>query len=92
LIRRNRQPRRPGHPALSNLFSDTVPEEMDLCLTCRKPTCSSAEYRNCQPRMARAAELAAEGQAASAASASLTTVSSAPGSKGETSPADLTSA
>jgi hypothetical protein len=85
---------------MSNLFSafirkhlvKTVSEEMDLCLTCRKPTCSATEYRNCEPRRVRAAELAAERQAASAASASLTTASSAPGSKGETSPADLTSA
>ena len=71
---------------------DSVPEAMTLCLTCGKPECSGAEFRGCQPRIALAAELAARRQPESAASASRTTASSAPGSKGETSPADLTSA
>ena len=69
-----------------------LPDEMDLCLTCRKAHCSGAEYRNCEPRKARAAELVAARQVVSIASASRTTAASAPGSKGETSPADLTSA
>ena len=41
---------------------DNVPDEMDLCLTCRKAHCSGAEYRNCEPRKARAAELVAARQ------------------------------
>lgn len=69
----------------------TVPDAMDLCLTCRAAECSAAEYRACRPRVARAEALAAIRQAESTASASRTTASSAPGLKGETSPADSTS-
>jgi hypothetical protein len=72
---------------------DTVPDAMDMCLSCGKPACSAAEYAHCVPRLARAAELgqAAGGYTANTASASLTTASSAPGAKGEASPADRTS-
>lgn len=70
----------------------TVPDAMDMCLSCGKPACSAAEYAHCAPRLARAAELerAAASYAANTASASLTTVSSAPCVKGEASPADCT--
>ena len=74
---------------------DTVPDEMDMCLSCGRPACSAGEYARCAPRLARAAELrraAAEGYVASTASASRTTASSAPGAKGEANPAEATSA
>jgi hypothetical protein len=72
---------------------DTVPDAMDMCLSCGKPTCSAAEFATCGPRLARAAELqaGAAGYAASTAPASRTTASSAPGAKGEASPAEATS-
>ena len=72
---------------------DTVPDEMDMCLSCGKPACSAAEYAQCAPRLARAEALrqAAEGYDASTVSASRTTASSAPGAKGEASPAEATS-
>ena len=72
---------------------DTVPDEMDMCLSCGKPACSAAEFATCRPRLARAAELraTAAGYDASTASASRTTASSAPGAKGEASLAEVTS-
>lgn len=72
---------------------DTVPDGMDMCLSCGRPACSEAEFATCRPRLDRAAELrrSARGYAASTASASRTTASSAPGAKGEVSPADATS-
>lgn len=72
---------------------DTVPDAMDMCLSCGKPACSAIEFAACRPRLAREAELrrAAEDYPASAASASRTTVSSAPEAKGEASPAEATS-
>ena len=72
---------------------DTVPDEMDMCLSCGKPTCSAAEFATCRPRLDRAAELQgmAGSYSARTASASRTTASSAPGAKGEASPAEATS-
>ena len=75
---------------------DTVPDDLDMCLSCGRSACSAQEFAHCAPRLARAAELRREREAAayaaSTASASLTTASSAPGAKGETSPAERTSA
>ena len=81
---------------------DTVPEAMDMCLNCGRPHCSGAEFDHCAPRLARETELReasetelraarAGDQPASTASASRTTASSAPGAKGEASPAEATS-
>jgi hypothetical protein len=72
---------------------DTVPDAMDMCLSCGKPACSAAEFATCGPRLAREAELrrATGDYDASTASASRTTASSAPGAKGEASPAEATS-
>jgi hypothetical protein len=36
---------------------DTVPDDMDMCLSCGKPSCSAAEFAACRPRLERAAEL-----------------------------------
>lgn len=73
-----------------------VPDEMNMCLSCNQVDCSAAEYDACTPRLARAERLRREPAATvyiapSSASASSTTLRSAPGTKGELSPAEATS-
>ena len=70
---------------------DTVPNDVDMCLSCGKPACSAADFTACRPRLDRAAELGrAAVYDASTAFASRTTASSAPGAKGDASPAEAT--
>ena len=38
-----------------------VPDDMDKCLDCGKPSCSDEHYEHCEARLQRAAELAATG-------------------------------
>jgi hypothetical protein len=45
-------------------FVDDVPIEMDLCLDCGMLNCLEDRFKDCAPRKARAAELAAERVAA----------------------------
>jgi hypothetical protein len=47
-------------------FVGDVPIEMDLCLDCGVLNCLEDRFKECAPRKARAAELAAERAAASA--------------------------
>jgi hypothetical protein len=72
-----------------------VPDAMNLCLSCNQVDCSAEEYDACGPRLARAERLRRERDATvqppSNASASSTTLRSAPGAKGELSPAEATS-
>ena len=70
----------------------TVPDALDLCLSCGRVRCSAAEVRHCPERQRRAAELAEAAYPASTAFASCTTASSAPDAKGDASPAEATSA
>jgi hypothetical protein len=86
---------------------DTVPDQLDHCLSCGKPECPAAAYGVCAARIARAVTLGQERAAAeaaaqqaplvadraypvSAACASRTTASNAPGAKGEMRPAERT--
>ncbi|MDN3566944.1 hypothetical protein ACFQY5_06930 [Paeniroseomonas aquatica] len=38
---------------------ETVPEAMDLCLSCKQAQCSPEHFRQCRPRQDRAEELRA---------------------------------
>jgi hypothetical protein len=52
---------------MANLFADfirkhlvdTVPEAMDLCLSCKQAQCGPEGFRHCGPRLARVKELRA---------------------------------
>jgi hypothetical protein len=46
-----------------NIVAD-VPDEMDLCLSCKQASCSTREYRDCARRLERLADLRAEAQGA----------------------------
>lgn len=72
---------------------DTVPDDMDMCLSCGKPSCSATEFAACRPRLERAAELrrVAVDYDESTVRVSRTTIPSAPGAKGEASLAQATS-
>ena len=46
---------------------DTVPDAMEMCLSCGRPACSAVEFAACAPRLARAEALRQEREAEGAA-------------------------
>jgi len=46
---------------------DTVPDAMEMCLSCGRPACSAVEFAACAPRLARAEALRQEREAEAAA-------------------------